>query len=354
MSRSPDRSAPIWVVSDGRVGIERQAASLARAVAAHADWPDLGGGSHPDAIRTVRLTPRGVQTALRPDLWPAPMRALPPMERSILEPPWPALWIASGRRSIAYSLMVKRNVGDACFVVQTQDPKVAARRFDLVIPPDHDGLRGPGVFPILGSPTWFDETDLARTASTPDLRDRRDAPQPAGPRILVSIGGTSKTHRLTPSRTEEIAAMLRRQAEAGTEIWITTSRRTPEDASRRLRSVAQEIGAAFWQDEARDGPNPYLAWLTRCDAALVTEDSANLIADAAFFARPIHLLKLEGGSRRFDRLHQGFISRGAARWFIGDIARWTYTPVREAARAADEILARMKTRRSTGGAVGGV
>ena len=75
-----------------------------------------------------------------------------------------------------------------------------------------------------------------------------------------------------------------------------------------------------------------------CDAALVTEDSANMLAEPAFFAKPIHILKLEGASPRFDRLHAGFISRGAARWFTGALDAWSYPPIREAGRAADAIV----------------
>jgi mitochondrial fission protein ELM1 len=62
-----------------------------------------------------------------------------------------------------------------------------------------------------------------------------------------------------------------------------------------------------------------------------------MLADPAFFAKPIHILKLEGGSDRFDRLHTGFIDAGAARWFAGEIDTWSYAPIREAERAAAEI-----------------
>jgi mitochondrial fission protein ELM1 len=102
--------------------------------------------------------------------------------------------------------------------------------------------------------------------------------------------------------------------------------------------MANDINAIFWESEDRDGPNPYVAFLSMCDAVLTTEDSANMLADPAFFGKPIHILKLEGASPRFDKLHEGFISRGAARWFTGVIETWNYTPIREAARAADEIV----------------
>ena len=54
--------------------------------------------------------------------------------------------------------------------------------------------------------------------------------------------------------------------------------------------------------------------------------------------KPIHILPLTGDSPRFDRLHKGFIKRGAARWFDGTLESWAYPPIREAARAADGIV----------------
>ena len=80
------------------------------------------------------------------------------------------------------------------------------------------------------------------------------------------------------------------------------------------------------------------------NSSVWTGESANMIADPAFFGKPIHLLKLDGGGPRFDRLHEGFIDRRAARWFTGSLQTWTYPPIREAARAADVIVRRVLER----------
>jgi mitochondrial fission protein ELM1 len=66
-----------------------------------------------------------------------------------------------------------------------------------------------------------------------------------------------------------------------------------------------------------------------------------MITDAAFFGVPIHLLRLEGGDAKFDRLHEAFIEAGCARWFEGHIEQWTYPPVRDAGHVADAVLKRM-------------
>lgn len=348
MSGDHQGGRSVWVVSDGRAGIERQALSLALAL----ETISFGQTGQEGSIRPlqetvwmrdiVRLQPEGWRVFLPPNHWPSPVRALPDDQKRRLAPPWPDLWIASGRRSIPYSRLMRRWSEGRTFVVQTQDPRVAAADFDLVIPPEHDRTSAAeNVFPILGAPTFFPSEDVNDAQFR--FRHLRDQ---SGLKLLVSLGGDSKTHAMTQARASEIENVLRQLAISGATLWITVSRRTPEVARQRFRALAVDVGAVFWESEPRDGPNPYLAFLTLCDAALVTEDSANMIGDPAYFGKPVHLIRLTGRSDRFDRLHEGFIARGAARWFSGSIGTWDYAPIREAERAAAEILRRLDRHRA--------
>lgn len=324
----------IWAVSDGRAGILNQVKAL---VAALAEPERAAKLTHirSDAHRSepLILQPQGPQLLLRPDMWPSPLNALPKRQRNLLVPPWPDLWIAAGRRSIPYSILMSELAGEETLIVQAQDPKVELDPFDLVIPPMHDNLQGPNVFPILGSPTWFPRQRIEEAHRTFKTLAEQD-----GLKVLVALGGNSKTHSFTQENADAIEQGLRDVSGKDVRLWITVSRRTPEPARVRFRQLARDLNGVFWESEEADGPNPYVAFLSLCDVALVTCDSANMISDPAFFGKPIHLLKLDGGSERFDRLYQGFIDQGAARWFLGDLNRWTYPPIREAARAADEIV----------------
>lgn len=295
---------------------------------------DIRSTAHRD--KPLILQPQGWRLLLRPDLWPSPLSALPPDQREQMKPPWPDIWIAAGRRSIPYSRLVKKLSAGRTLVVQTQNPKVGLGAFDLVIPPEHDGVAAaPNVFPIIGPPVWFSKSRIQ------DAHDRfANLRAASGQKVLVSIGGDSKNHRMTDANISAIEGALQRLA-PGRSVWITVSRRTPEHARVRFRRLASTLpGSVFWENEERDGPNPYVAFLSMCDLAMVTCESANMIADPAFFGKPVYLLKLDGGSPRFDKLHQGFIAQGAARWFTGSLQIWTYDPIREAARAADEIVKR--------------
>ena len=324
----------IWVVSDGRAGIERQALAIARALGDMNRWPliaHIRSEAHrPDPIR---LTPSAPQVWLPPTAWPDPLGALPAQERAQLKAPWPDIWIGSGRRSVPYSLRVKSWSKGKTLVVQTQDPKAPLDNFDLVIPPEHDQLDGPNVLSTIGSPAYFAAGDIEQAAL--DFGDLANAP---GLKIAVIIGGGSKTHSLPPGRAAELEQELTALAGKGTKLWITLSRRTPEHARIRFRRMAEKLGARFFENEATDGPNPYLAYLSLADIVMVTEDSSNMISEAAWFAKPIYLLRLQGRSDKFDRLHDSFLKRGIARWFDGDVELYQTEPLREIDRVADRIV----------------
>ncbi len=332
----------VWVVSDGRAGIERQALALAAALHEPDRWRQLAHiRSQAHRPQPIRIAPKPPQVWLAPKLWWDPLGALGPA-REDLAPPWPDVWIAAGRRSTPYSLAMRRWSRGRCVVVQTQHPRVDPCGFDLVVPPAHDQLEGPNVMPIVGSPVWFDASSIeAARGQWPDLAH---AP---GPRVLFAVGGHSKAHTLSHARLLDICDTIRALASIGASVWITVSRRTPPAAAHALRAAAADLAgrARFFENEARDGPNPYLAFLSYADAVLVTEDSTNMLSDAAFFGLPIHLVKLDGGARKFDRLHDTFIARGAARRWTGVLALDArYAPLREAARVAERIVALVLSR----------
>jgi uncharacterized protein len=323
--------AQIWCVSDGRVGIERQTLAVANALS------EL----MPIETKVVRLEPKPPQVWLPPDLWLAPLAALPTEQRQQLQAPWPDIWIANGRRSIPYSLRAKRWSGGKTLIVQLQDPRVDSARFDLVVPPVHDGVQGTNVVETLGAPVWYTKAQI-EAAKAQFASPASDS----NPLVLVILGGPSKRHSFSLDCAKAIASDLTGIAETGARLLITVSRRTPPDICALFRTTAQDKGASFFEDEARDGPNPYLAWLASATHALVTEDSTNMMTDAAFFGLPIHLLRLEGGDARFDLLHKAFVDRGAARWFSGGLESWTYQPVRDALGVAKAIVDRLTSARA--------
>ena len=316
-----NRLLQIQVVSDGRIGMENQALGLAEAVA--------------------RLTPAGIavkRVRWRPlfDKLPSGLKAPWMLDPSSDAPfpakgePWPDVWIATGRATLPLSMMAKGKT----LVVQTQDPRWRTGDYDLVVAPAHDGVSGPNVISITGSPHRVSAHRLAEAA--PAFADRLD-PLPR-PRVAVLVGGKSAAFDLTEAHAADLADRIAAAvAAAGGSLMLTFSRRTPEAAKAAMTARLEALPGLIWDGA---GANPYFAFLNAADHVLVTEDSANMAAEAASTGKPVHILPMIAlkPSGKFARLHADLRERGAARPFDGSLETWAYEPLNETERAARAVL----------------
>ena len=308
-----------WVITDGRIGIQNQCLGLAEAIGL------------PIEVKTVN--PRAPWTWVPVTMWPRPFAALPP-DGPKFEPPWPRLVIACGWRSIPYVLAIKRLSGGATFSVQLQDPRIALTHFDLVVPPEHDRVVGANVITSFGSPNRVTPEKL--TAAAAQWAPRFD--QLPHPRVGVLLGGDSNSHRFRERDAAQLALRLKKLTDDGFSLIVTPSRRTGEAQTRAIARALEGTKSFVWDGV---GDNPYFAILALSDALLVTDDSTNLLTEAASTGKPLHILTIPGGSPKFDRLHESLITRGVARPFTGRIENWHYEALNETPRIAAEIKRRM-------------
>lgn len=313
----------IWAMSDGRAGIEAQAIGLSEAVAR----------LRKAEVTVKRIAWKGKLGRLPWWLNLTPRRWLTP--DSDFGPPWPDILIAAGRATLPLAIRIKKWSGGKTFVVQIQDPRVPAKFFDLVIPPNHDRLKGDNVVSIIGAPHRVTEKKLAD-----EYRRFAKAIDPLPhPRAAVLIGGRSRAFDLTPERAAAIANQIQQALEQdGGSVLLTFSRRTPAQARALLTARLKHLPGVIWDGE---GDNPYFAFLAGADYILVTEDSANMATEAASTGKPVFILKMDGQSLKFRLFHEELERHGAARPFGGAFHGWTYEPLAETDRAAAEVLARM-------------
>lgn len=318
----------IWAVSDGRIGMENQALGLAEAV--------------------QRLIPAGI--SVRRVKWRRAFDKLPSALKApwMLDPAsdpvvpgagetWPDLWIATGRATLPLSVRARKLSSGRTLVVQTQDPRWRTGDFDLVVAPRHDGVAGPNILSITGSPHRITRRRLAESA--PAFADRLEAlPRP---RVAVLVGGRSRAHDLPEAHAAALSDQIASAVEdAGGSLMLTFSRRTPEAAKAAMTARLSHLPGLIWDGT---GPNPYFAFLHFADQVLVTEDSANMAAEAASTGKPVHVLPmvpLKAGDK-FARLHADLRERGAARPFGGALEDWAYEPLNETERAARAVVERL-------------
>jgi mitochondrial fission protein ELM1 len=311
-----------WVLTDGRASMRNQCLGLAEAAGLEAE------------ARTVK--PRAPWRWLPAGSWPFPFAALG-AGSDRLRPPWPDVLIAAGRRTVPFSLAIRNASGGATFTVQIESPGgVPPSRFDLVVPPRHDGLSGPNVVPTRGAIHRITPKVLAEAA---EQWGPRLAHLPK-PRVAVLLGGPNRYYRMTGAAVARLADGLERVAEAGAGIVITPSRRTPAEAVDLLR---RRLGdrAGIWDGS---GENPYRGYLAVADFLVVTCDSVLMASEAAATGKPVYVAALDGEGGKFERFHRMLAEEGVTRPFTGALETWTYAPLDDAAAVAAALTARLELR----------
>ena len=306
----------------------------------------LGLAEAVQRLTPAEITVKRVRWRRAFDKWPSALK-VPTMMDPASDAPfpaggqaWPDLWIATGRATLPLSLAVRRRSHGHTFVVQTQDPRLGPSRFDMVVAPAHDGLSGDNVFEIVGSPHRVTPERVAEAAA--GFADRLGTlPHP---RVAVLIGGKSRTFDLTQPHANALAKQIGDSVRAVSgSLMLTFSRRTPEPARVAMAAALSHLPGMIWDGR---GDNPLFAFLHHADHIAVTEDSANMAAEAASTGKPVHILPMVPlkPSGKFARLHADLEASGATRPFDGNLVPWTYEPLVETERAARAVIEAMRAR----------
>lgn len=319
MLRTPD----IWTLSDGHAGNVRQAQALAAALGlparewtldARAPWRWLSPRRLPGADRAFGATFARALTK-RP--------ALPDV-----------LAIGCGRQAALATRLLRERGASA---VQILDPRIATHHWDLVIVPEHDGLRGDNVITLRGSLHPVDELWLA--AARHEFAAFAELPQP---RTAVLLGGPSAHADLDPGFfagvLDRLAAQLARD---GGSVLATASRRTPQAARARLRERLGGLPGVVWCDE-RDGANPYAGLLGWADRIVCTADSVNMLSEAAATNAPVYAAGVDRVRGRPRRFVDSLLASARIRVCSGELTPFAVTALRETARVAGEVRGRLR------------
>jgi hypothetical protein len=311
-----------WVVTDGKAGMEIQCLGLAEALGLKPEVKRVSVG------KPWRWLPAGLIRDSLGSLGPKGDR---------LAPPWPDLWIASGRQTVPLTRDLRAWSGGRSFTVQIQNPAIDPAAIDLIVTPEHDRLRADNVLTTRGALGQVTPQRLAEAAA-------RFAPRYARlpeRRVAVLLGGDNKVFRLDAATMTELTERLAKLAREGWGLMITPSRRTGARNEEILRRGLAGLPAEIWDGR---GENPYFGILGLADHIVVTGDSVNMVSEAASSGKPVHVVHLRGGSPKFTRFHEALQAAGIARPFTGELESWSYTPLDETRRVAAEIRRRLLAR----------
>ncbi len=319
ISAKNDATTATWLLTDGLAGNQRQASALALA---------LGR-----AARHWVLQPQAPWRWLAPRRLPGADRAFGEEFAQALSGERPPLTIGCGRQAALATRLMRSDVTRA---VQILDPRIAPSHWDLVIAPEHDGLRGPNVITLLGSLNPVDDLWLAGARKTFPAFG-----QLPGPRTALLLGGSSAHARFDRAAFDALASRLAAQLEReGGSLLATTSRRTPADIRARLRERLAALPQVSWY-EPGEGANPYPGLLGWADRIVCTADSVNMLSEAAATRAPLFVFgidRVEGRPRRFV---DSLLGLRRAHAFDPHLRAYPVTPLRETARVAAEVRRRL-------------
>jgi len=313
-----------FVLSDGRRGIENQALGLAEAAS---------------RIRSLDIITHIIENGT------AFKAASPTMQFALKSKPTdyglkgapPHIAIGCGRQAIAPLLALKKANPDT-FIVYVQDPRMDTDRFDIVIAPEHDALTGPNVETMIGSPNRVTEAEIIGQMLS--FADRlAELPMP---RAAILIGGTSKTHKLGKAEHASHMKTARHLITQGYSLLITTSRRTPDWVIQDYKLLESDHDN-IWSFHG-EGPNPYFAFLGGAEIIFVTEDSTNMLTEAASTGKPVLTLPMLGKAGKFQHLYDSLKIRCHIRPFDGNLETDAYTPLEETQRMANQLWAHYEAR----------
>lgn len=316
-----------WLLAchDGRAGNARQALALAHAL--------------PGRAQECVLQPDWLARTFSPRLWPRAAQSLGADFAARLSRP-PPIAIGCGRQAALATRLLRESGARA---VQILDPRINPNHWDLVIVPEHDGLRGENVLTLGGSLHPVDDDYLMRALSAfPALALLPE------PHNVVLVGGPSKHAAL---ELEAFLTLLRQvaataRAEAGS-LSVIASRRTPPAWRKALLSVDADLPGLRWRDTG-DGANPYAGLMAYADRIVCTPDSVNMLSEAAATWAPMYLWAthvIRGRPRTFV---DSLLANGRARAWDGAPQAFDVQPLRETARIAAAVRRRMSSLRNDG------
>lgn len=316
MAAQRDGVAPSsWILTEPYAGLQSQALGLAEAA-----------GLAPE---TRTLTARFPWNHVSAPRWPWPLRAVAP---NAIAGARPGIILGCGGMAGAVGSALR---GPQTRVVHIQNPRMAFKKFDLIIVNRHDEVTGPNV---IVTRTALHRVSPARLAEARAQWAPVFAHLPR-PLVAVSVGGTNGRFTLDAGVARKLGAQLGAMMDQDhVGLMLTPSRRTDPAATEALRQALEPRGAYVWNGE---GENPYFGMLALADLIIVTIDSVSMVSEGAATSAPVMVAPLPGRSRRIGLFTDQLLRDGRIRHFQGRYEHWPVAPLDDTAEAAQEMRRRL-------------
>ena len=196
----------------------------------------------------------------------------------------PDILFTCGRKSVYFSLYLKKIFSKKILTIHIQDPKINISNFDFIVAPNHDKLNGINVIKSIGAIHQFTNSNLRNLKAHNIIKKNL---------ISIIIGGKNKHYEFSEKNINDLINKIRKLKKNFPKFnfLVISSRRTHKTVNDLLKKELSKI-AKVWDKEKEK--NPYLFALKNSKFFIITSDSTSMISECAFTGKPIfvyHLLE---------------------------------------------------------------
>ena len=246
----------------------------------------------------------------------------------------PDILITCGRKSVYFSLLLKKIYKKKIITIHIQNPKVSPKKFNHVIAPKHDDMKGANIIHSVGAIHKFTKEMIENCNDDVGIKYSNNL-------VSIMLGGQNRHYKFSKKIIIEIIEKINKLKNKfkNYNFLVIGSRRTDEKLIELLKNKLKNT-AYVWNKKTK---NPYLFALKNSKFFIVTSDSTSMISECAFTGKPIYVyhLPFKRISKRISNFHSEFEKINITRKFIDNLEVWQYKPLDEAERIAGILRLRI-------------
>ena len=287
--------------------------------------------------RALNLNYKHQQIKLK-KLWEFLPPSLTPASMSVLETQFifdSKIVISCGRKSVIPSIALKKKYKDKIFTIHIQDPKVSLQKFDLVICPEHDNLKGENVISTVGAIHYLTEKEINREKNFINI-DRENKKI-----VAFILGGPNKYYSFSEKEIDYLFNKVKNIFSRDKfKLIVIPSYRTPKE-------IIKKAFNSFGHDHIvvkEINKRAYLSALSISDYIVVTCDSTSMISEAAITGKPVYVAQMQTNKNnlRFQKFFSKFKQLNIIKDLTDKIDLWSYNKLDEVNRISPIINEKLK------------
>lgn len=268
-SKNIPKTKIVWVIADDKAGHKNQAIGVAESL------------GYPFVVKNIKYNDKA---KLPNVLKGRSLFGVDKEESDNIEPPWPNIVIAAGRKTAPIAKYIKSASVNNTYTVQLMWSGYQSNSIDIIAVPEHDKRTGQNIIQTLGSPHRITDDFLQQEG----LIWEKTLGELSHPVVSLLVGGNAGKKQFTSKHASQLGFYISELVEnMKGMLFVTTSRRTPEHV---VKSLKRNIKCKnYFYEVEKQKANPYYAFLFFSDAIVVTGDSISMCSEACASGKPVFI-----------------------------------------------------------------